>query len=86
MKDPTVAFVAAKFGVTEEQVRAQYRRNAAKIRKEAARIRAGGQNPNDFNPDYLDEKAKEYDAQANSCPTCGGGHPVGCCAQDGHGG
>jgi phosphatidylserine/phosphatidylglycerophosphate/cardiolipin synthase-like enzyme len=24
--------------------------------------------------------------QRPACPTCGGDHPVGCCAQDGHGG
>lgn len=66
ISEPTVTEIAVKFGCTEEQVRAQFLRNAAKIRKEAARIRAGGKNPNDFDPAYLDERATAYEIKGKA--------------------
>lgn len=36
---------------------------------------------------FLDgEQAEYHRSWLHGCPACGGGHPVGCCAQDGHGG
>ena len=32
------------------------------------------------------EFAEWFNSAFNPCPHCGGGHPVGCCAQDGSGG
>lgn len=58
--EPTVSEIAAMFGVSEERIRAQYLKNAVNIRKEAARVRSGGQNPNDFDPAFLEQRAKEY--------------------------
>lgn len=58
--EPTVSEIASKFGCTEERVRAQFRRNAAKIQKESDRIKAGGRNPNGFDTAYLDQRAKDY--------------------------
>jgi hypothetical protein len=60
----SIAVIAARFGVSEDRIRQQFRDNAADLAAMAAKARSKGRKVNGYTAEQLDEHARVIAARA----------------------